>query len=257
MSTLISNLRSALDRERRAAGPVEEPGGLVQEWSADRSECRVVYCGAAPDGFGEVVRARAERARAERHELEWKLYAHDDRPGLAEALAAAGFEADDAELVLAAPLDPPPSFPVPDCEIRVVREAAGLEDMARISRAIGRRDVEAETRRLAAQLADGTDSLSIHIAYVDGEPASCGRLHYGRTEGFAELAGGRTVPEYRKRGLFTALVGSRLREAAERGAGHVFVDALPTSEPILRKCGFVEVCGTTPYLLDPRSDESE
>lgn len=250
MSKLISDLRSALDRERLSAGPVEEPGGLVHEWSADRSESRVVYCGCPPDRIAETVRARRDRARAEGHELEWKVYAHDERPGLAEALEEAGFEADDAELVLAVPLDPLPSFDVPECEIRVVRDEAGLEDMARISRAIGRRNVEAETRRLAAHLADGTDSLSIHIAYVDGEPASCGRLQYGRTKGFAELAGGRTVPEYRKRGLFTALVAVRLRAAALRGCEYVFVDALPTSEPILRRCGFVEVTGTRPYVYE-------
>jgi len=256
----VSALRAALDRERRAAGPAEEPGRLVHEWSSDRSESRVVFSACPPDRLAETVLARRDRARAEGHALEWKVYAHDDRPGLPTALEAAGFTAEDAETVLAVALGPAakePGAPVPllpaespACEIRSVRDEAGLADLARISRAIGRRNVEAETRQLAARLADGDGSLSIHIAYVGGQPASCGRLQYGRTEGFAELAGGRTVPEYRRRGLFTALVAARLHEAERHGCEYAFVDALPTSEPILTRCGFIAVTETRPYVYE-------
>jgi predicted GNAT family acetyltransferase len=62
------------------------------------------------------------------------------------------------------------------------------------------------------------------------------------------LAGGRTSPAYRRRGLFTAVVGARLREAAARGRTHVFVDALPTSEPILLRRGFEFVALTQPFV---------
>jgi predicted acetyltransferase len=66
-----------------------------------------------------------------------------------------------------------------------------------------------------------------------------------------KLAGGRTVTTHRRRGLFTALVGSRLREAASRGCTHAFVDALPTSEPILTKLGFTSLTSTQPYTYEP------
>nr|WP_272919157.1 GNAT family N-acetyltransferase [Streptomyces sp. SID8352] len=97
------------------------------------------------------------------------------------------------------------------------------------------------------------ETLSIHIAYIDGEPASCGRAYFRRGGSYAELAGGRTVPEHRRQGLFTALVGSRLRQARERGRTHVFVDALPTSEPTLRKLSFEVVTWTRPFVYEPGS----
>ena len=83
------------------------------------------------------------------------------------------------------------------------------------------------------------------------EPASCGRVYFRSGGPYAELAGGRTKPTHRRKGLFTALVGSRLREAQQRGRTHVFVDALPTSAPTLRKRGFRFVTKTQPFVFEP------
>ena len=132
-----------------------------------------------------------------------------------------------------------------------MRDARGLADVAAISAQIGRRNVEAETERLSAMLRDDPQALSIHVAYVGGEPVACGRIHYEHSPDVAELAGGRTVTTQRRRGLFTALVASRLREAAGRGCRYVFVDALPTSEPTLTKRGFTAITSTRPYLYEP------
>jgi N-acetylglutamate synthase-like GNAT family acetyltransferase len=184
-----------------------------------------------------------------------KYICHDGPPGLTEELAAAGFEADDMETVLVLELDDSAllAFDAPEYEIRTVHDAAGLADLATISTQLGRNGVAAETRRLEAMLRDADPPVSIHVAYVDGQPVACGRLHYGRTAGVAELAGGRTVTTHRRQGLFTALVAARLREAAEHGCRLVFVDALPTSEPILTKRGFTPVTSTQPFLYEPGS----
>jgi hypothetical protein len=241
-----------LDRERRAGGPASDPGGVVRTWSPDRSECRVVYSRCTASQLAGVVRDERARADAGGYALEWKVYGHDEPPDLPAALHAGGFEPDEAETVLVLELDGTPlRFDAPPYEIEVVHDARGLADVAAISTQIGRRDVEAETQRLAAMLRDAPDALSIHVAYVGGEPVACGRIHYGDSPGVAELAGGRTVTTQRRRGLFTALVASRLREAGGRGCRHVFVDALPTSEPILTKRGFRALTSTRPYLYEP------
>jgi predicted GNAT family acetyltransferase len=185
--------------------------------------------------------------------LEWKVYSHDAPPELAERLMSAGFEADDRESVLALPLSETSvaAFGAPPYEVRRVHDHDGLADVAEISREIGRTDVESERHRLAAVLRDSPRDMSVHVAYVDGEPVSTGRIHFREGSHAAELAGGRTRTTHRNRGLFTALVASRLQEALDRGCTHVFVDALPTSEPILRKRGFRFVTHTQPFVYAP------
>ncbi len=61
--------------------------------------------------------------------------------------------------------------------------------------------------------------------------------------------GGSTCERFRKRGLFTQVVGARIGEALNRGIANVCVDALPTSEPILKKHGFERVTYTQPFCL--------
>jgi GNAT superfamily N-acetyltransferase len=70
-------------------------------------------------------------------------------------------------------------------------------------------------------------------------------FHHG-TE-FAGLWGGGTLPEWRGRGVFRALVAHRARLAADRGFRYLQVDATPDSRPILERLGFVVLATTTPF----------
>jgi hypothetical protein len=49
------------------------------------------------------------------------------------------------------------------------------------------------------------------------------------------------------RGVYRALVAHRARLAIERGYRYLQVDAMPASEPILRRLGFVRLGTTIPY----------
>jgi N-acetylglutamate synthase-like GNAT family acetyltransferase len=205
----------------------------------------------SPDQVADAVSRERTLALAGGYALEWKVYGHDDVPQLADALLAAGYAANDKETVLGIALENTAwrRFIRPSADVRVVRDQAGLADVARISRAIGRLRVDEETRELGAALRERPDVLSMYVAYANGKPVSCGRLHHGQDPAVAELAGGRTVPEERNKGYFTAVVAARLNEAAERGRRYVFVDALPTSEPILRNLGFTTVTTTQPFTV--------
>jgi len=57
-----------------------------------------------------------------------------------------------------------------------------------------------------------------------------------------------TLPAFRGRGLYRATVAERARIASTAIAG-LYVDALPTSRPILERLGFVRLTTTTPYVL--------
>ncbi len=246
-------LLAGLDAERRTLGEPSGDGRVVREVSADGAECRIVVTDCPPRELEALV--AAERARADRdgYTLEWKTYGHDAAAGLPALLPAAGFAEDDTEKVMVLALSPAVLAGFGGGhDTRRVTDAAGLEDYAEVSRQIGRRNAAEERDRLAAELAACPGGLSVHVAYVDGEPVACGRLYLKEGSPYAELAGGRTKTTHRRRGLFTALVAARLAEAGERGRGHVFVDALPTSEPILAGRGFEVLTTTTPYVYEPR-----
>lgn len=248
-----AGILAALDAERQALGEPAGQGGVVRELAADGSECRIVFSQLSAEGADDVIAAEMSQARERGYALEWKLYGHDAPADLGRRLHAAGFAADDLEQVLMVPVNEttPMAFGATDCVVRRVHDEAGLADYAEIARAIGRENFAEEKRQLAAVLLAAPDTMSVHVAYVDGEPASCGRVYFRAGGAYAELAGGRTKPAYRNRGLFGAVVAARLAEARERGRTLVFTDALPTSEPILSKRGFQVVTSTQPFLYEP------
>lgn len=72
------------------------------------------------------------------------------------------------------------------------------------------------------------DSLSF-LARVHGEPAGGGMGAILREAGIAALFGTGTLPEFRCRGVQTALINRRLWEAAQQGCEYAVVSTLPGS----------------------------
>ena len=249
-----AEILAELDAERRALGEPAGRGGVVRELAAGGSECRIVFSRLSVEDADDVIGEEMALARGRGGTLEWKLYGHDAPADLDRRLLTAGFAADNLEQVLVLPVNETTlaAFGAPGCVVRRVRDEAGLADYAEIARDIGRKNSDEEKLQLAAVLLEAPDTMSVHIAYIDGEPVSCGRIYFREGGAYAELAGGRTKTTYRNRGLFGAVVAARLTEAHERGRTLVFTDALPTSEPILRKCGFQVVTSTQPFLYEPR-----
>jgi GNAT superfamily N-acetyltransferase len=167
---------------------------------------------------------------------EWKYYSHDG-PELREKLLAAGLEPEDEETVVvaeAASIPPPPQ----DLELREdvdAFQALALE-------VFGREQGSGWFPENAVPV----------VAYVDGKPVSSGRVDLDPGVEFAGLFGGVTLPEYRGRGLYRATIARRAEIAREAGYRFLFVDALPTSRPILERNGFVKLTTTTPFVI-PRA----
>jgi GNAT superfamily N-acetyltransferase len=65
----------------------------------------------------------------------------------------------------------------------------------------------------------------------------------------AGLWGGSTLPAYRGRGIYRALVARRAQIAVARGYRMLQVDASDDSRPILQRLGLSVVGGTTPYVF--------
>ncbi|MEM9452686.1 MAG: GNAT family N-acetyltransferase [Myxococcota bacterium] len=246
-----------LDRERKAMGTPSE-AGIRTDFSHDRTGCAVVYGSCSVGRIDAVIRKEVARADAQGYAIDWKVYGHDQPNDLRERLMAAGFEPEPEEQVLVLALDPDALVQFPESAVVVeqVVGRTGLDDVAEISREIGRTHVEQEREGFARLMATRPDHMTIFIARVDDVPAACGRIYFYDAGGFAELCGGRTKTTFRNRGLYLAIVRARLAEALRRGYSYVPVDALPTSEPLLRKRGFEQVTWTQPLVYRPAKASS-
>lgn len=245
-------LLTTLDSIRRRSG-TPAPGPIIREISPDGSQVRIVYSACSDTALPAIIRREVSRAFDMGADFEWKLYGHDRPPRLHTALLQAGLIAEDRETVLALDLRQLPETVESAMKVTspaVRASVAQLADYAQISLQSGRSGVDAERSRLATTMTDDPDSLQVHIVYVDGSPVSAGRLLLDRPSAAAELAGGRTVPAHRRRGHFTTTVLSRIAAAIEAGAETLWVDALPTSAPVLTKLGFTPVTWTQPYVAD-------
>ncbi len=226
-------------------------GRVVRDVSTDGKSCEIVYSSCAEDVVDRVIEHQIQIARSERYELEWKVYGHDRPHCLAERLTAAGFVAGarEAFLVCRAGHEALARFGVCRDDIRRVTSREGLRDYQAVREEVSGKDCTGEIARHRFLLERHPDTMSVYVAYVGGEPAACGRVYFHPDSRFAGLYGGNTRERFRRRGLFTQIVAVRIREALGRGIVNVCVDALPTSEPILRKHGFERVTHTQPFLL--------
>jgi GNAT superfamily N-acetyltransferase len=244
-----------LDLERQtailpgAARIAEE--GLVRYVSDDGKNCDISYSSGSGEDLGRAISSQIAIARDKRYELEWKWYAHDLPADLPERLKTAGFEAGELEafMVLLANETWEPRFAASGGDIRRVTDRQGLADVRLISEEIYGKSYENRIEQWARSLENDPAGMSIHVAYIDGEPAASGRIYFPAEGGFAGLYGGQTRERFRKRGLFTQLVAVRIREALGRGFARISVDALPTSEPILAKLGFETATYTRPFIF--------
>ena len=244
----------ALDFERQT---ILYPGvtrfsdkGVLRDVAADGKSAEIVYTSCAADEIAQVIDQQIQIARNSAYELEWKVYGHDQPPGLEEHLAAAGFEAGakEAFLIFQAAPESLERFSPCQSEIRRVTTRDGLNDYQTIVEEVRGKGCQQAIEQYVFLLENHPKNISVYVAYADGEPAACGRVYFHKDSRFAALYGGSTRERFRKRGLFTEIVAVRLREAFHRGIEMICVDALPTSEPILRKRGFERVTDTQPWL---------
>jgi len=195
--------------------------------------------------------ARQVRIFAERGEsFEWKLHGHDLPADLPERLRAAGFVPEEMETVVIAPVSAVATdATVPDgVALREVSDPVDLGRIAQMEQAVWREDHGWILDSLAEERAADPDGLRIFVAEAGGVVVCAGWIRFPSGTEFATLWGGATLPAWRGRGIYRALVAQRARVAAERGRRYLEVDASDDSRPILERLGFVAVTTTTPYV---------
>ncbi|MGZ8702597.1 MAG: GNAT family N-acetyltransferase [Gaiellaceae bacterium] len=256
-------LLAAYDAQLRAHEPERPAPGVQSEWDGpllrttgfgDQGWIEYHDLGGIEGGeLGELI-ARQVRFFAERGEaFEWKYHGHDVPADLPDRLRAAGFEPQELETVVIAPVaaldvdSPPPDGVI----VREVTESADFDRIAGLEEAVWGGNEGAFVKFLEQEYASDRESLRFVVAEADGTVVSAGWVRFPSGTAFATLWGGATLPEWRGRGIYRSLVARRAQLAAERGCCYLETDASDDSRPILERLGFVAVTTTTPYVWSP------
>jgi len=201
----------------------------------------------------QVAYFAAYGAHGER--FEWKLYDYDRPPDLAGRLLAAGFAAEGEEwlMVREVPAEAElPSVELPSgVRLLPVTDEAGVDLLIEVHERVFGTDHSRLRRSLLAQLRDCPEVTGMVVAMAGDQPVCSARIEFLPGTSFASLWGGGTLPGWRGRGIYRALVAYRTQLAAARGYRYLYVDAAPDSRPILARLGFTRLARTTPYVWDP------
>jgi GNAT superfamily N-acetyltransferase len=192
--------------------------------------------------IAEQLRYFAERGRA----IEWKYYAYDKPADLPDRLRAAGLQPGEEEALMVAGVDDVPEMPTPE-GIRLVDVSD--EDGFRQVKYVHDTVFGGDHTPMIESMRQRGDSVVPVLALAGDEPVCAARVDFHVGTDFASLWGGGTLPEWRGKGIYRAMVSHRTRLARERGYRYLRTDALPTSRPILEKLGFARLTTTVPYTL--------
>ncbi|NUR52462.1 MAG: GNAT family N-acetyltransferase [Hamadaea sp.] len=258
-------LREIYDAQLRAHVPERLPAGVT----VDRDGPLVRFFGTGRSGYltyrdlggldgdelDELIERQVRAFTDRGEEVEWKLHGHDRPADLADRLVAHGFRPEVQETVVIGPAGPLAAAPlreIPGVRLREVTARADLDRIAGMEEEVwgdGSRDYLAEM--LDKELTADPDGLLVVVAEADDRVVCAGWTRYVPGTEFATLWGGSTLPEYRGRGIYKAIVEHRARRAIERGYSLLQVDCSPDSRPILERVGLIPVATTTPYMFRP------
>jgi GNAT superfamily N-acetyltransferase len=259
----VAELLLAYDVQLRGRVPDRLPSGVEVE----RDGPLIRWLGLKQGGFVEyrdlgglegaeldALIARQLRVFAARGErFEWKLHGHDRPRDLPQRLRRAGLSPEDVETVVIAPVAEIAGRPLlpEDLSLREVVDRADLDRIPTLVEEATGEDPGWLAQSLEAEQAVDPEALRIVVVQAGSEVVCAGWVRFEQGTDFATLWGGATLPAWRRRGIYRAIVAYRANLAAERGFQFISVDASANSRPILQRLGFVAVTTTTPYVWSP------
>jgi hypothetical protein len=181
----------------------------------------------------------------------WKVYDHDPLPNVGRILESNGFvrDEDKGDVMILNVENAPSQLLVPvTADIRRISEPEGLKDIISVLDKVWGGSNTWVNGRLGGHL-KVPGYLSIYVAYVDNIPVSIGWTYFPKGH-FATLFAGTTLPEHRKRGLYTSILATRVQEIRARGYRYAIVEAGEMSRPIVQKHRFQHLTTTWDYILE-------
>lgn len=253
------DLLGVYDQEVRGSLETHPPDGWTCEQDGPLTRCVTTR-----DGFAMLTRDASGLTAAELAALvdrtlghfqdlglgfEWKTFDHD-RGDLRPLLLARGARPEEHEaLVLgeAGPLAREATVPT-GLRLRTVTAREDLERIAAMESQVWGEDWSWLVEDLAARVS-GPEPIDV-VVVEDGDlVVSAAWLVPVPGTRVAGLWGGSTLPAYRGRGIYRALVAYRAQLALDRGHPYLQVDASADSRPILERLGLSVIGGTVPYVF--------
>ena len=184
--------------------------------------------------------ARAAFREAGRTEATWEVASGSRPEGLAPRLRTAGMTDHGAMLALACTSEP--ARPADGLETERVETDAQFEEVAAIF-------AEGDGWHPSDAWLRGPGFVTRYLARIDGRAVATADITWLDHDRAAFLGGALTLPEFRGRGAYRALVHRRWQEASARGRDVLVTQSEPMSQPILLRLGF-QVVGEITVLLD-------
>jgi GNAT superfamily N-acetyltransferase len=258
-----AELLRAYDEQMRGIAHSERPGVIIER---DGPLLRVAgqYRGfvTGPRDLGvdgpeldALIARQRDYFRARGEVVEWKTRGHDLPAHLPDRLREAGFLPEEGETIMvgvAADMAADPVLPE-GVTLRRVADETDFRAIAVMESEVWGQDWSFLAGDLAERSASAPDDVAVFAASDNGagQVISAAWIVFYPGTDFAGLWGGSTLSNWRKHGIYRALIAARAQVALARGTRYLEVDASDDSAPILRRLGFRAISTTTPYVWTP------
>src|SRR5215831_12582884 len=234
----------------------ESNGTVVRRVAAGQDGSCVLWSRLSAGNADKVIAEQVAFFARRGGQFEWKLYDYDEPEDLAARLIAAGFTPEEPEsLMIAAIAEITEALATaelpPGVRLERATDETGVARLISVHERVFGHDDSGLRASLVAQLATAPEMTDLVVAMAGDEAVCSARTGLQPRTEFAGLWGGGTLPQWRRRGIYRALVRYRAELAAARGYAYLTVDASDQSRPILERIGFERLAITTPYIWSP------
>ena len=193
----------------------------------------VAFTFANETNLHDVIHREVDYLTALNQPFTWKVYDHDLLPSLQDTLSSHGFVRDDSADVMVLDVTKAPSELLDSvkADIRRITSTDGLQDVIYVLDQVWGGHNTWVNERLGMHL-QVPGYLSVYVAYVENKPASVAWTSFPRGQ-FATLFAGSTISQYRKQGLYTSLLATRVQEIHQRGYHFAVVETGDMSRSIV------------------------
>ena len=246
-------LRDAFEMDRRD-GFAPGPGASFYRLNGlTLAAGQIVFVSDWPTERGALVQAIESLIADQRfrdRQILWRIYDGDAPGDLSGHLEKAGFQSASSGWLMGQDIRSYEVNSSADIRIEPVRTA---EDVTAFEHVLAAAFEQEPDLSDAAQIAHWltAEDTTIFLAYLDGRPVGCGILDYVPGRQISYLRAGGVLPDFRRRGIYSALVEARLLAAKQCGAGFAYSDAGAQSRSRLQASGFEPLARETLWTRSP------
>jgi GNAT superfamily N-acetyltransferase len=179
-----------------------------------------------------------------------RVYQHDVPKDLENCLANEGFEQLDSVTLTLLPLQQHDlkQDKAPDIQIRELKNAQDVADFLGVTEAAFGQPSPQDHAYIEESLK--FSNFKYYLAYLKQQPVGAARFIVPEHSRFGFFFGGCVIPKYRRRGIYSALIKTRLQLAKSLNLEFICNEAKESSRPIMEKIGFHSISKARTWYLD-------